>query len=124
MRHGIFAMLMGLLLAGCLEKVDPISNIENYSPAAFGSGSVTLTWQPPTQNADGSPLTNLAGYKIYVGTDAGIYNHREIMLDNPGLTAYVIENLGHGTYYFVATAVNSAGIESFFSDELAIAVNP
>jgi hypothetical protein len=110
---------MGLLLAGCLEKVDPISNIENYSPAAFGSGSVTLTWQPPTDNADGSPLIDLSGYTIYVGTDSNDYTFREIRLDNPGLTAYVVENLAPGTYYFAATAINSAGVESVFSAEIA-----
>jgi hypothetical protein len=124
MRRAILVSLTGLILAGCLEKVDPISNIENFSPEVSSSGAVTLAWQPPTENADGSPLTNLAGYRIYVGTAAGVYNHSEIMLDNPGLTTYVIENLTHGTYYFAATAVKSTGLESFLSDELAITVSP
>ncbi len=30
-------------------------------------GSATLSWKPPTENADGSALTNLAGYRIYYG---------------------------------------------------------
>ena len=125
MRRAILITLTGLLLAGCLEEVEPLStNTGGIIRTGTGSGSVTLNWQPPTQNADGSPLTDLAGYKIYVGTETGVYEHLEIMLDNPGLTTYVIDNLGPGTYYFAATALNAAGVESFLSDELAIPVNP
>lgn len=28
-------------------------------------GSISLTWTPPTENTDGSPLTDLAGYRVY-----------------------------------------------------------
>src|SRR5690606_39089874 len=34
----------------------------------ISSGSVTLSWTPPSENEDGSALTNLAGYRIYYGT--------------------------------------------------------
>lgn len=121
MRRAVFVMLTGFLLGGCLEEVDPISNVEGFSPV--GSGSVTLNWQPPTQNADGSPLLDLAGYNIYVGTGSNSYDYREIRLDNPGLTAYVVNNLQPGTYYFAATAYNSSGIESSFSGEIVRTVN-
>ena len=33
-----------------------------------GLGSMSLSWTPPTQNTDGSALTDLAGYKLYYGT--------------------------------------------------------
>ena len=33
------------------------------------AGSATLTWVAPTENADGTPVTNLAGYTLYYGTD-------------------------------------------------------
>ena len=36
-------------------------------------------------------------------------------LSNPGLTSYVVESLVPGTYFFVATAINTAGAESSFS---------
>lgn len=121
MRRAIVAVLAGLLLGGCLEEVDPISNVEGFSPV--GTGSVTLYWQPPTQNADGSPLLDLAGYNIYVGTSTGNYEYWEIRLDNPGLTAYVVDNLQPGTYYFAATAFNSSGIESTLSGEIVRTLN-
>lgn len=82
---------------------------------AAGSYSVTLSWTPPTQNADGSTLTNLAGYKIYYGISEG-NNPNVIIIDNPGIAAYVVENLTPATYFFAATAFNSNGIESEFSN--------
>jgi hypothetical protein len=81
---------------------------------AVATGSATLSWTPPTTNSDGSPLTDLAGYRIYWGTTAGSYPN-SATLTNAGLTSYVIGNLVPGTYFFVATAVNSVGAESAFS---------
>jgi hypothetical protein len=81
---------------------------------AVATGSATLSWTPPTLNTDGSPLTNLSGYKIYWGSALGTYPN-SVTLSNPGLTSYVVDNLVPGTYYFVATALNSVGVESTFS---------
>jgi len=119
MRKAVLISLAALLLSGCLEEVDPISMAAN----PVFPGSVTLTWQPPTQNADGSPLMDLSGYNIYVGTQSNTYDYREIRLDNPGLSAYVVENLEPGTYYIAATAFNSSGIESSYSGEVVRTVN-
>jgi hypothetical protein len=116
MRRAILLALTGLVLGGCLEKVDSISTTSGI--VRTGSGSVTLNWQPPTENADGSALTDLSGYNIYVGTNSSGYDYRELRLDNPGLTANVVENLEPGTYYFAATAFNSSGVESAFSGEV------
>ena len=77
-------------------------------------GSATVSWQPPTLRADGTPLTNLAGFRIRYGTSAGSYL-TVISVQNPGLTTYVIGNLPSGTYYFVATAYDSTGSESAYS---------
>ena len=85
-------------------------------------GSVTLSWTPPTMNSDGTAMTDLAAYNIYFGTSAGAYTD-QIKIDNPGLTTYVIENLTPDTYFFVATAVNSVGIESQYSNEITKVVS-
>ena len=92
----------------------------SVSQAALGS--VTLSWNAPTQNADGSPLVDLAGYKIYYGRISQTYDH-EISIDGPGTTTYVVENLTPDTYFFAATSVNSAGIESDYSGEAVRTVN-
>jgi hypothetical protein len=123
MQRAVLLALTGLMLGGCLEEVDPISNTGGIIRTGTGSGSVTLSWQPPTENADGSALTDLSGYNIYVGTDSNTYNYMGIRLDNPGLTAYVVDNLDPGTYYFAATAFNSTGVESGFSGEVVKVVN-
>ena len=61
------------------------------------------------------PLFDLAGFKIYWGTSPGSYPN-SVTIDNPGLTSYVVSNLTAGTYEFVATAYNLAGVESVFSN--------
>jgi hypothetical protein len=82
-------------------------------------GTTTLSWTPPTMNADGTPLS-LSGYRIYWGQQAGYYTN-SVTLDNPGLTRYVVEQLSPATWYFVATALSPRG-ESEFSNEIAIRV--
>jgi hypothetical protein len=78
---------------------------------AIATGSATLSWTPPTQNTDGSPLTDLAGYKLRWGTSLGNYPS-VVTINNPGITTYVVENLTPNTYYFVATAFDTSGNES------------
>ena len=78
-------------------------------------GAATLSWTPPTQNTDGSALTNLAGYRILYGAAPSSLN-QTVEIANPGLTTYVIENLSPGTYYFAVRAYSSAGGESVNSN--------
>ncbi len=82
---------------------------------AINLGSVTLSWTPPTSNTDGSPLTNLVGYRIYWGPSVGNYPN-SVTFNIAGLSSVVVENLAPGTYVFVATSRNSAGVESVFSN--------
>ena len=86
------------------------------------SGSATLSWQPPTARTDGSALTNLAGYKIHYGTAPGSFT-QTITIANPGITSAVIENLPAGTWYFAATAYDTAGLESDYSNVGSKAIN-
>ena len=79
------------------------------------TGSATLSWFPPTTRTDGSPLTNLAGYRVFWGPAPGTYPN-SVRLDNPGLSSYVVSNLAPGTHHFVVTAFDSNGLESGFSN--------
>ena len=85
-------------------------------------GNVTLSWVAPTQNSDGSPLMDLAGYKIYYGTSSRNYSH-EIDINNAGMTTYVVDNLVPDTYFFAATSFNTSGVESDYSGEAVRTVN-
>jgi hypothetical protein len=77
-------------------------------------GTVKLSWQAPTRNTDGTPLTNLAGYRVHYGTAPGQYTE-SVQLPDPALTSVVIEDLAPAKWYFAVKAYNSAGVESDFS---------
>ena len=79
-------------------------------------GSVTLAWEPPTENTDGTALVNLSGYRIHYGNASGNYD-QIINVANAGVTRYVVDNLSPGTYFFAISAVSSAGVESETSPE-------
>lgn len=83
---------------------------------AVANGSATLSWVPPTQNEDGSALTNLAGYKVHWGTSSGSYTNN-VTISNPGITTYMVENLVSGTYYFATSSFTTSGLTSDFSNE-------
>ena len=79
------------------------------------TGSATLTWAAPTQNTNGTPLTNLAGFHIYYGTSAGNLN-QSVQISNPGSTSYTFNNLPAGTWYFSINDYTTAGVESAVSN--------
>lgn len=81
------------------------------------TASYTVSWIPPTENEDGTHLTDLAGYRIYYGTSPGKYSET-IEVASAGLTSYVIDDLTPGTYYLAMTSVNSQEIESQKTPEL------
>ncbi|MFQ5635919.1 MAG: putative Ig domain-containing protein [Gammaproteobacteria bacterium] len=78
------------------------------------TGSVTVSWTAPTLNADGTPLVDLAGYRIYYGPSAGNYPNSQTV-NNPGVTTSIVENLAPGVWAFVITAFDIWGNESEFS---------
>jgi hypothetical protein len=81
------------------------------------AGQATLSWVAPSTNQDGTPLTDLAGYKIYYGTASGNYTQN---VDAGNVTTYTLTNLTDGqTYYLVATAYNTARFESSYSNEVS-----
>jgi fibronectin type 3 domain-containing protein len=81
---------------------------------AFAS-VVTIFWDAPTTNADGAPLNDLAGYKIYYGTSERNYSSE---IDAGNVTNYMVSNLKNGVvYYFAVTAYDTSGNESDYSNE-------
>jgi hypothetical protein len=82
--------------------------------SSIGTASVTLSWTPPTQNEDGSALTNLSGYEVRYGRDQGNLD-QSISLSNPSLNTFVVDNLTSGTWFFAVRSVNSFGVGSAMS---------
>lgn len=73
-----------------------------------GTTSAALSWTPPTQNTDGTSLTNLAGYSVHWGTSATSLV-QSTQITNPGTTEYNVTNLTPGTWFFGVRAINSTG---------------
>jgi hypothetical protein len=80
-----------------------------------GTKSITLSWKAPTENANGTALTNLAGYRIQYGTNPAALS-KTITINTVGRTTEVVTNLASGTYYFAILAYNTSGAESSLSN--------
>jgi hypothetical protein len=89
---------------------NPIGSPPAGTSVPATTGSATLSWVPPTQNANGSVMTDLAGYHIYYGTTPDL--EQSVTVSNAGLTRYVLTGLAKTTWYFAMTAYDSAGRES------------
>jgi len=81
------------------------------TPIKTVNGVATLDWMPPTENNDGSALTNLAGYTVYYGTDRNDLS-QSVKVSNPGLASYTVTGLTSGTWYFAVTSYSADGVES------------
>lgn len=81
------------------------------------AGVAVLGWGVPTRNVDGSPLTDLAGFRIYSGCVASGQYERPVVSVGPNVNSYTIEDLpDFGRCWFVTSAINSAGTESAYSN--------
>jgi hypothetical protein len=64
------------------------------------TGQAILNWDPPTTNVDGSPLTDLGGYTVYMGPSAG---NLSPLLDVT-VNTHTQQGLPVGTHFFAVTA--------------------
>lgn len=82
---------------------------------------VDLSWVAPTQNADGTTLTDLAGYRVYYGTSPTALS-QSVAINSAAATTYKLGPLAAGVWSFAMTAVNTAGRESERSATVAATV--
>ncbi len=82
----------------------------------LSSGGFNLSWAPPEENADGTLVTRLGGYRIYYGDTPGDYPNVEEIVD-PLITSHTVAATP-GTYYVVMTALDPNGEESGYSNEV------
>jgi hypothetical protein len=105
------------LVAGALFVL-----VAGCRPARPPDGAVTLSWITPAENEDGSPLVDLAGYRIYWGQSPGGPYAGSVEIEDTAQTTYRVEGLQDGEWYFVVTAVNADLLESRVSNEVHIAI--
>lgn len=114
-------VLAAFAVAGCHDdSSDAASVASTPSTSTPGtstatSGSATLSWEAPTTDTNGQPLTNLSGYRIYYGQSQTTLS-QTVSLSGTGVQTYVIDDLAAGTWYFAIKAVTSTGVESALSD--------
>jgi len=85
-----------------------------FTPSVVHAGEVNLAWDPNTE-------PDVAGYRVYYGLGSRNYDH---VMEVGNCTSCVVTGLEEGrTYYFAATAVNTANIESDFSNEVSAALS-
>jgi fibronectin type 3 domain-containing protein len=81
------------------------------------SGKATLQWTTPASYIDDGTAMTVAGYKIYYGTETGVYTN---VIDVGKVNAYTVSGLSVGnTYFFAVTAYDATGVESDPTDEQA-----
>jgi hypothetical protein len=101
------AVLMGIACISSAALADDTSTYRTF----------TLTWTPPSENEDGTPLTDLQGYYIYVGdTPDALLPLYYTVADSPRI---VLGYGGPGLRYFAVSAVNVDGVESVRSGTLS-----
>ncbi len=106
-RFILIAFVSMIFFIGCCAKKDT-----HQQPGA-NTGEVLLTW-------DESHQADLAGYKIYYGTESRNYTEMVDvgLTESPEKPRYLIRNLQKGkTYFFAVTAYDRSNNESGFSNE-------
>lgn len=82
-------------------------------------GTAELNWAPPTTNEDGTPLDDLAGYRIYYGTASPLDKGTSQSVDVGNSKSVTLSGFSTGTYFFAATAYDASGNESGLSEEVS-----
>jgi hypothetical protein len=81
--------------------------------------SVTVAWNAVEKYPDGSPVQDLAGYRVHCGRASGNYDDIKQRVPVPQ-TSVTIDNLVAGQIYFCAvTAYDRPGQESAYSNEVS-----
>jgi Putative Ig domain len=110
---GVFSGIIVSASDGTASSALPAFAITVKSLVA-ATGSATLNWVDPTQNTDGSALTNMAGVNIHYGNTPSSLT-QTIQVSGVGQSNYTIANLTAGTWYFGAAAYTTTGVEGAMS---------
>ena len=114
-------IIFSSVIIGCKTNdigVENVATKKNYTLEATELLNLTelqLKWTNPTQNMDGTPLTDFAGAKMYYGRYSSNY-HR--VIDVGDVNSTWLTNLTSSDRYFNGTAYNELGVESDYAHEI------
>lgn len=83
-----------------------------FIAVSLRAGEVMLQW-------DASPAETVTNYRIYRGNAPGTYTAHDHLAN---VLTHTVTGLGPGTWYFTATALDAAGNESDFSNEVSLII--
>jgi hypothetical protein len=130
----IFSLILLILLISgpASPAICQVSASTGTTPSSSPDRAI-LTWEAPTKNTDGTPLLDLAGYKIYCEPASRDYRksmpQKTVYLDDSGLSCKKNAGRTECTYIltvhhpnneplcFAVKAFNTSGIDSGFSNE-------
>jgi hypothetical protein len=94
-----------------------------FNSNVFALADVTLAWDPPALNTDGSDFVPDSGdeYIIYYGTEPDTYSPQGINVGNS--TTGVVPGLTEGVTYYFSVTITQSGNESGLADEISYYIN-
>jgi hypothetical protein len=93
----------------------PPFSINVVSTAAAGPATAKVTWVAPTENNNGTALTDLAGYYVHYGTSESDLSE-VVQVASASTLSYVVTGLATGTtWYFAVSAYTTGGEQSALS---------
>lgn len=104
----------GIVISVSDGKTSSALSAFSIAVTQIATGSATLNWTPPTENTDGTPLTNLTGYRVYYGTNANALT-QTVDISNASVSTYLLDNLSPATWHFAVKAI-AGGVESSLSN--------
>ncbi len=112
------SLTLMVVLSGCGASDSSIADYtEGGNTTTKASTKAKLEWEAPTTNEDGTPLTDLKGYKLYYGPSSGNYTGYIDVGDRTSVKLDSIDKLPtSGTLCFAVTAYDTSGNESDYSN--------
>lgn len=125
-----FPRVLGFLLTALPVYAQASSDYDSDALSGWPLEEVVIGWTAPTENEDGSPITDLAGFNVYLRLDGYFVVGQDIittLVENveatplsgtPYSTALMIPEIG---CWMRVTALDQSGNESDFSAPLWVA---
>ena len=93
-----------LLVQGCVP--DAPDGSVGPGPTLF---SISLAWDAPSQDADGNPLLDLAGYRLYYSQQSPPTQANGQTLDVGLGASATVDSLQAGMWFFAVAAMDASG---------------
>jgi len=106
---------VGIYESITISVADTARNVTTTQPfsitvIASGKGVASLRWELPPSKMDGSPLNDLAGYRILYGRRSDDLD-QSVFIGDAATTSFQIDSLDEGVWYFAVSAINAGGLE-------------